>query len=88
MKLSNFFIVKREGLEKRWWHRLVNVLIYGSTAFLITYWIIAIIADGGFTSDSLITILAAISVGILWFIFWESIVYRALIYVIYGKPVK
>jgi hypothetical protein len=33
-KFKRFFIVYREGLEKKWWHRLANVLIYGSTIFI------------------------------------------------------
>jgi|CXWL01.1.fsa_nt_gi hypothetical protein len=37
-KLLKILIVTRHGLSERWWHRLANVLIFGSTilVFLIT----------------------------------------------------
>ncbi len=35
-KIFYIFVVYREELPKKWWHRLVNVLIYGSTIIFAT----------------------------------------------------
>lgn len=66
-KLLNCFVVRRGGLENKWWHRLSNVLILGSTGILFV--------------DLLYLFLSLLG----WFILWESIVYRTLIYIIYGR---
>lgn len=34
-KVRNFLIPYIEGIENNWWHRLVNVLIYGSTILIL-----------------------------------------------------
>ncbi len=33
-KILNLILVRRDGIEKKWWHRLANVLIFGSTILL------------------------------------------------------
>ena len=35
-KIIKLLIPWREGLEKKWWHRLTNVFIYGSTIIVLT----------------------------------------------------
>ncbi len=36
-KLSNLIFVRREGLEQKWWHRLAQVLIWGSTIVIAVF---------------------------------------------------
>lgn len=36
-KLLRILIVHRQGLADRWWHRLANVLIYGSTLIVVAF---------------------------------------------------
>ena len=45
-KLKNLLLVRRTELENKWWHRLANVLIFGSTI------VVAIFAIALFVSNS------------------------------------
>jgi hypothetical protein len=36
-KILNFLIVRRPELQGKWWHRLANVLIYGSTIIILFF---------------------------------------------------
>lgn len=136
--IINLVLVRRDNLEKYWWHRFANVLIYTTTLAVIyapipplhqygTYSVPMGFAPGSFvealekpdleSSDVLWIMLgtttsfetltpeqikglqnAIISPadklfsnltyglrnGLLWFLFWQSFVYRALVYIILG----
>lgn len=91
-KFLNLIIINRENLKNKWWHRLASVLINGSTALIIGSILWKFIIGGGLTYmlsknayGSIFTFFiftGSITLG--WFIFWESIVYRVIIYIIYG----
>lgn len=78
--IKKILLVERPGLEQKWWHRLSNVLIFGSTIFMVGRAIQQYIKYRG-DGDAFWAFLAPV----LWFIFWESIVYRTLVYIILGK---
>lgn len=44
-KIVDILMVRRPELEGKWWHRLVNVLIYGSTIFLVLVALFIIFTD-------------------------------------------
>ncbi len=154
-KIKKFLIPWREDLDKKWWHRLINVFIYGSTISIIIFLFVLLFTgsslakfkytysfdpeypvitgeefincklSGGrlfhgincdnfsislddtdfgrillqnnldnmsvkktfhilyFKLFSSLGIIFLITLG--WFIFWESIVYRIILYIIYGR---
>jgi hypothetical protein len=133
--LKNLLIVSRSELQGKWWHRLANVLIYGSTfiffVFSITFifinlpvytfnpnitsriqfecrliypvntvpsWAVQQILAKGTPvavlpktpvkicyNFSYLNVVYIILLTLGWFILWESILYRATIYIIYGS---
>lgn len=44
-----FFIVNRDSLPDRWWHRLANILIYGSTILVTLLGALIIFIDSSYT---------------------------------------
>lgn len=42
MNIISLILVKREGLNKKWWHRLSNVLVFGSTIILTILLVLAV----------------------------------------------
>ncbi len=44
-KIKKFLIPWREDLDKKWWHRLANIVIYGSTIFVVIF-ILSLILTG------------------------------------------
>jgi len=153
-KFLNLLIVHKPELKGRWWHRLANVLIYGSTIVFLVFGFTILFnfsnfaclsgnklltkvltnaelqeniqtiensnasqsvingtiqsykdlyqqdSDGTWEMKSLHVcfmtnshdqvifvedVLLSILFTFIWFIFWESIIYKAIIYIIYGK---
>ena len=91
--LNQFFSVKREESKDKWWHRLHNVLIWASTAIVFISLFVSFSSDyqesvylgipvsnwdlvGMFLAGTLITA--------CWYILWESVIYRAILYIKYG----
>ena len=75
---KNWLIPFKKGLEKKWWHRLAQVIIFFTTILIFLM---------------LLSIMTALQIGILGvfiftfcsFVFMEAILYRALLYIIYGN---
>ncbi len=136
-KLSKIFIVQRDEINNKWWHRLAQVLICGSTIFLLVGVLIAGLSEWRQSSREIgayeynrgyefndsgslfgrnnqkpkflsVADLAKVvaekksknnhqffygtlltfGVAIGWLILLESVIYRAIIYIIYGKNHK
>lgn len=145
-RIISLFIVRKEGLARHWWHRLITVAIYASTFIVLinplfplsqlSGYTVTLPNGIGFTSTSkpspqdildvasqigalhspillnslpasmtpeqmtylqsskqppqgpVEKVLKAIAIGVIdaivWFILFESIIYRAIVYVILG----
>jgi len=53
-KLIKFLLVQREELNKKWWHRLANVLICGSTIVFFGFFIFNIVGTSAYKEYSYI----------------------------------
>lgn len=150
-KFLNLLIVRRPELAGKWWHRLANVLIYGSATIVLLLGLVIILSDppqyptiftftsgtqfctelrqsvpihapniiynstpttlkinaealsqvqintlvdndcGLFSGMSIkystyaVYVFESLIISLVWFIFWESIIYRAIVYIVYGK---
>jgi hypothetical protein len=91
-KIKNFLIPWQENLDKKWWHRFISIIIYGSTICVAVFLsILVLIAPDSLFWRSFGSISLFKEIGIIilftfiWFIFWESIVYRIILYIVYGK---
>ena len=62
----------------RWWHRLANVVVYGTTLLVLGFLLFLFFIG-------VVSLWIVILVVIGWFVFWESIIYRAFLYIIYGR---
>ncbi|MCX6723678.1 MAG: hypothetical protein NT155_00710 [Candidatus Staskawiczbacteria bacterium] len=91
--LNHFFSIKREYLKDKWWHRLHDVLIWASTAIVFISLFISFFSDYKESIylgipmsnwDLVGMFLGGILITACWYILWESIIYRAIIYIKYG----
>jgi membrane-bound ClpP family serine protease len=91
--LNHFFSVKREETKDKWWHRLHDVLIWASTAIVFVSLFISFFSDYKESAylgipvsnwDLIGMFLAGILITACWYILWESVIYRAIIYIKYG----
>lgn len=137
--VTDLFIVQREGLKNRKWHRLANVLIYGSTVAVFLWQFLPLENLRGYSiitpnygvigtaheptaqdislmvfgttslpdtlSNEQMILASQVEVkspwekvrdvfangvlnALVWFVFWQSIIYRAVVYVILGREKK
>jgi hypothetical protein len=126
-KLKSLLIVTRPDIKNTWWHRLSNVLIFGSTAIVFLAVSIGIFSDPYSWKDVYVqannyqpsadakpipneqifnstpnvvnnatqwkvspqklagSLGVSIAYTIGWFILWESIFYRSIVYIVMGK---